>query len=154
MNANLYARLSEAVRDVSRAAVILPRRGSLSYRELFERAACMANALVGAGLKPGDRLAAQIEKSVDGIVLYLATIRAGGVFLPLNIAYTPAEMAYFLADAEPKIVVLDPARIDGLAACAKRLGSTVVTLDAEGRGTLTELAQCAATDFAAVPRAG
>lgn len=154
MNANLYAQLSAAVKDVSRAAIVLPRRENVSYRELFERVGRVANALVGAGLQPGDRLAAQIEKSVDGIVLYLATVRAGGVFLPLNIAYTPAEMEYFLADAEPKIVVLDPTRINPLTACAQRLGCIMLTLDAEGRGTLTELAQGAASDLAAVPRTG
>lgn len=154
MNANLSAQLYAAVKDVSRAAILLPHREHVSYRDLFERVGRVANALVGAGLQPGDRLAAQIEKSVDGIVLYLATVRAGGVFLPLNIAYTPAEMEYFLADAEPRMVVLDPTRIDRLTACAKRLGSIMLTLDAEGRGTLTERAQSASNDFAAVPRSG
>lgn len=154
MHANLYTRLAETVDDSARTAIVVPKRGSISYRELFERVARVANALASIGLKPGDRLAAQIEKSVGGIVLYLATLRAGGVFLPLNSAYTPPEMEYFLADAEPSVIVLDPSRLDLLSACGKRLGAVMLTLDAEGRGTLTELARSAPAAFATIPRAG
>ena len=79
----------------------------------------MANALVGLGVKPGDRVAAQVEKSVEAIVLYLGTVRAGGVFLPLNTGYTPAEIEYFLGDAEPAVFVCDPARREALQAVGR-----------------------------------
>ena len=68
----------------------------------------MANVLVARGVKPGDRVAAQTEKSVPALVLYLATVRAGAVYLPLNTAYTLNELEYFIGDAEPSLVVCDP----------------------------------------------
>ena len=73
----------------------------------------MANVLVARGVKPGDRVAAQAEKSVAALVLYLATVRAGAVYLPLNTAYTLHELDYFIGDAEPKLVVCDPAKARG-----------------------------------------
>ena len=90
--------------------------------------------------KPGDRVAAQVEKSVEAIVLYLATVRAGGVFLPLNTGYTPAEVEYFLGDAEPAVFVCDPARYASLEPIATAAGAQVLTLDADGGGSLTEAA--------------
>ena len=72
------------------------------------RAGQMANVLVSRGVKPGDRVAAQTEKSVPALVLYLAAVRAGAVYLPLNTAYTLNELEYFIGDAEPSLVVCDP----------------------------------------------
>jgi malonyl-CoA/methylmalonyl-CoA synthetase len=86
--------------------------------------------------------------------LYLATIRAGGVFLPLNTAYTLAELGYFIADAEPRVVVCDPAKREGIETIAAPIGARVVTLDARGQGSLMEAAEAQAPDFATVPRQG
>jgi len=104
--------------------------------------------LSALGVKPCDRVAAQIEKSAEGLVLYLATIRAGAVFLPLNPAYTLAELGFFLADAEPALVVVDPARRDEVATLAAR----VETLDGVGEGSLADLAALAPDSFHTVPR--
>ncbi len=68
----------------------------ISYGEMFGIAEKNAMALVSAGLKPGDCVATQVEKSIESIQLYLGTVLAGGIFLPLNTAYTPSEMTYFL----------------------------------------------------------
>jgi len=84
----------------------------ISYGALIAMAGQTANVLVANGVKPGDRVAAQTEKSVPGLVLYLATVRAGAVYLPLNTAYTLNELEYFLTDAEPSLVVCDP-KADG-----------------------------------------
>jgi hypothetical protein len=93
-------------------------------------------ALGELGLKPGDRVAAQVEKSVEALMLYLGAIRAGAIFLPLDTAYTSAELEYFLGDAEPKLLVCDPTRRDGLAPVAARAGvGAVATLGADGRGS-------------------
>ncbi|GIX13496.1 MAG: malonyl-CoA synthase [Paracoccaceae bacterium] len=127
----------------------LPDGGSLSHGALWQRAGRMAGALVAAGLAPGDRVAVQAEKSIAFIELYLGTILAGGVFLPLNTAYTPAEMAHFLNDAEPAVLVTDPARAADLGALT---GARLFTLDAAGGGTLAEAA-AAAAPVAAVSRA-
>ena len=86
----------------------------ISYGDLIARAGQMANVLVSRGVKPGDRVAAQTEKSVPALVLYLATVRAGAVYLPLNTAYTLNELDYFICDAEPSLVVCDPSKAEGI----------------------------------------
>ena len=100
----------------------------------------MANVLVARGVKPGDRVAAQTEKSVPGLVLYLATVRAGAVYLPLNTAYTLNELDYFIGDAEPSLVVCDPSKAEGIGAIAAKVGAKVETLGADGKGSLTDAA--------------
>ena len=82
----------------------------LTYSELRGEVARYANALVSFGIEPGDRVSVQIEKSLAGVILYLAVMRCGGVYQPLNTAYTLAEIEYFISDAAPKIVVCDSAR--------------------------------------------
>jgi malonyl-CoA/methylmalonyl-CoA synthetase len=113
----------------------------------------MANVLVAGGVKPGDRVAAQTEKSVPGLVLYLGTVRAGAVYLPLNTAYTLNELEYFLTDAEPSMVVCDPAKAEGIGAIAARIGARVMTLGADGKGSLTDAAAKAKPEFTTVARA-
>ena len=125
----------------------------LSYADLMAGTARYANALVALGVKPGDRVAVQVEKSASAILLYLATVRAGAVFLPLNTAYTLAELSYFLGDAEPALVVCDPARRDGIAEIAAKAG--VPAVEALGRaidGSLGEKAAASADSFADVAR--
>jgi malonyl-CoA/methylmalonyl-CoA synthetase len=104
-------------------------------------------------VKPGDRVAVQVEKSVANIVLYLATVRAGAVYLPLNSAYTLNELDYFIGDAEPSVVVCDPAKAEGLAPIAAKVRATVETLGPDGKGSLTEVADKARTAFTTVARA-
>src|SRR5437660_4481749 len=112
----------------------------------------MANVLVSRGVKPGDRVAAQTEKSVPALVLYLAPLRAGAVYLPLNTAYTLNELEYFITDAEPTVVVCDPAKAEGIGKIAAKVGAKVETLGADGKGSLTEAAAKASPDFTTVPR--
>ena len=83
---------------------------NVSYRELADGAASVAGRLISEGVQPGDRVALQAEKSHQGVMIYLGVIMAGAVFLPLNAAYTPAEIAYFIRDAEPKVFITDPQR--------------------------------------------
>jgi malonyl-CoA/methylmalonyl-CoA synthetase len=77
----------------------------ITYGEAFDLAGRMANVLVGEGVAPGDRVAVQVEKSPEALILYLACVRAGAVFVPLNPAYTAAEVDYFIGDAGPKVFV-------------------------------------------------
>ena len=107
-NANLFSRLFDSLDDPDRLAIEMLDGTRISYGDLIARAGQMANVLVARGVKPGDRVAAQTEKSVPALVLYLATVRAGAVYLPLNTAYTLNELDYFIADAEPSLVVCDP----------------------------------------------
>lgn len=112
-----------------------------TYAGMIEGSARMARALVALGVAPGDRVAAQIEKSPEGLMLYLGTLRAGAIFLPLNTAYTASELDYFIGDAEPRVMVCDPARFAAIEAIARPRGvAAVETLDANGDGSLARLA--------------
>ena len=124
--------------------------------ELVSLSSKFAGLLQSSGIKPGDRIAVQVDKSVEAIALYLATIRAGAVFLPLNPAYTASEINYFLNDAEPRILVCQPQRAQEFNHVEARL----FTLGVDGAGSLSEAAQpmpdsfanqtCAADDLAAI----
>jgi len=107
----------------------------LTYAGLRALSAQLAHALLALGVKPGDRVAAQVEKSPEAIALYLACVRAGAVWLPLNTAYTRSELAYFVEDSEPALFVAAPGREDMVT------GVPVATLGTDGRsGSLMELA--------------
>ncbi|WP_461296926.1 AMP-binding protein [Streptomyces harbinensis] len=113
----------------------LPGGRRITYRETGLTVQRIAARLAAAGLTPGDRVAAQVGKSPEAVALYLATLQLGGVFLPLNTAYTGAEMDYFLHDAEPRVLVLAPGREERYAA-RRSAGLAVETLGTEGDGTL------------------
>src|ERR1700681_3995803 len=153
MNANLFSRLFDKLDDPARLAIETIDGQHLSYGDLMARAGQMANLLVDGGVKPGDRVAAQTEKSVPGLVLYLAAVRAGAVNLPLNTAYTLTELGYFITDAEPSLVVCDPAKAEGIGAIAAKVGAKVETLGPDGKGSLTDAAEKARSEFETVPRA-
>ncbi len=111
---------------------------TVTFGALFAGAERMAAALASCGVVPGDRVAVQVGKTIQAIELYLGTVMAGGIFLPLNTAYTGPEVAYFLGDASPRVVVCDPARVDEISAIAGV--AQVMTLDPAGRGSLRDLA--------------
>ncbi|MEM6487534.1 MAG: malonyl-CoA synthase [Pseudomonadota bacterium] len=117
----------------------------LSYGDVDTLSARFAGCLIALGVKPGDRVAVQVEKSIEALMLYLGTVRAGAVFLPLNTAYTPAEIAFFTRDAEPALIVCDPSKAEALTPVAADTGARLETMGADGAsGTL----------FAHVPAAG
>jgi malonyl-CoA/methylmalonyl-CoA synthetase len=106
MNANLYSTMrSRFAADPGRTALESPGGRVLTYGGLEEMAARMAGVLAARGVAPGDRVVAQVEKSTAAVSLYLGCLRAGAVFVPLNTAYTDAEVGNFLADAEPRVFV-------------------------------------------------
>jgi malonyl-CoA/methylmalonyl-CoA synthetase len=112
-----------------------------SYGDVAAMSGRYAAALAKLGVRAGDRIAVQVEKSPEALLLYLATVRAGAMFLPLNTAYTPAELSYFLGDAEPALFVADPSKAEALKAiCASTGVPHFETLGADGNGTLAELA--------------
>ena len=151
MSENLFSRFAAvAAAAPSRPFLKVPGGLSLDYAAMVEGSARYANALVGLGVKPGDRVAVQVEKSPAAVLLYLATLRAGAVYLPLNTAYTLAELDYFIGDAEPALVVCAPAARDGVTKIAR--GAAVETLDAAGEGSLADLAARTQPVFADVAR--
>ncbi|MEK1888432.1 MAG: malonyl-CoA synthase [Phyllobacterium sp.] len=118
-----------------------------TYGAMVEWSGRIAGAIDALGVRSGDRVAAQVEKSAHALMLYLACVRCGAIYLPLNTAYTLAELDYFIADAEPRLIVADPKGVDGLKAMASKYGALVETLDEHGGGSLVELAKDQSGDF-------
>ena len=110
-----------------------------SYAEAEQASGRLARLLGGLGVEPGDRLAVQVEKSPEAVFLHLASLRLGAVYLPLNSAYRAAEVKFFLTDGEPKVLVCRPEDEAERGALARASGvAHVLTLDAEGQGSLAE----------------
>ncbi len=129
-NANLYACLAGRFTKnpgKRRFATLLDGR-HYTYADLEKASARFANVLVSLGVQPGDRVAIQVEKSIEALMLYLGTLRVGGVFLPLNTAYTGAELSYFLGDAKPRVFVCDPGKAEGLAPVAAEAETALETM--------------------------
>ncbi len=112
-----------------------------TWRDLDRASAMIANLLDALELPPASRVAVQVDKSVEALILYLAVLRAGHVFLPLNTAYQAAEVAYFVGNAEPAVLVCTPQRFAGLSTLAFQAGTRhVFTLGDDRSGTLLERA--------------
>ncbi|TPK60056.1 malonyl-CoA synthase [Mesorhizobium sp. B2-4-19] len=125
---------------------------ALGYGDMLARSAQLAHALLQLDVEPGDRVAVQVEKSPEALLLYLACVRAGAVFLPLNTAYTLTELDYFFSDAAPRIIVCDPAKAADIGRMVEPSGAVVVTLDRNGRGSLADQASRLPSDFHDVAR--
>ncbi|MDP4300635.1 malonate--CoA ligase [Leptothrix discophora] len=141
-NANLFAALRAAFPDDLDAAAIETDTGLVySWRDLERASAMLANLLASLDIPAGSRVAAHTEKSVEALLLYLATLRAGLVYLPLNTAYQQAELAYFIGNAEPAVVVCASRNFPWLSKLAFQSGvAHVFTLDDDRTGTLLERA--------------
>ncbi|WP_424943988.1 malonate--CoA ligase [Aliiroseovarius crassostreae] len=126
----------------------------VTYGAFWDNSEKMAAALVRLGVKPGDRVAVQAPKAIPMLELYVGTVLAGAVFLPLNTAYTAEEVRYFLGDATPHVFVCDTAKMDDLSPVAKACGvDHVLTLGQGGSGTLVAARDAEAPGFQAVRRA-
>jgi malonyl-CoA/methylmalonyl-CoA synthetase len=116
--ANLYAAFRRSFETAADRVLIETDRDRYTGTQLDAAVAAYAGALAAFGVAPGDRVAVQAEKSVELVFLYLACLQRGAVYLPLNTAYQPSELAYFLGDAEPRLFVVDPQRRAQLAELA------------------------------------
>ena len=132
--------------------LILADGAQISGAEFHTTIARAANALRAAGVQVGDRVAVQIAKSPEALAIYAATVSIGAVFLPLNPAYTPPEVGYFLNDATPRVFIGDPAKADALGAVASQ--TTLKTLDAKGGGSFGADMAEAAKQFVPQARLG
>ena len=141
-NRNLFAALRAAFpQDLDGIAVETDNGLHYSWRDLERGTAMIANLLQSLGIEEGARIAVQVEKSVEAMMLYLATLRAGYVFLPLNTAYQKAEIEYFVGNAEPSVVVCSPANFGWVSKIAFQAGTHhVFTLGDERNGSLLERA--------------
>ncbi len=135
----------------------LPDGRFYTYQDVVNVSGKFANALVALGVKPGDRVAVQVQKSIEALMLYLGTVRAGAVFLPLNTGYMPAEIEYFVSDASPALLVCDPEKASGYEELANRLGVGLETLGVWSEpgcsaGTLLDHVEKASPDFKNIDR--
>jgi malonyl-CoA/methylmalonyl-CoA synthetase len=127
----------------------------VSYADAAAGSARYAALFAGLGLVPGDRVAVQVEKSPEALLLYLGCLRAGLAYLPLNSAYREGEVGYFLEDAEPRAVVAQPRSLPWLEPLAQRLGiRQVFSLGEQGEGTLAQAARAASPRFETIDRSG
>ena len=161
MAESLFA-LFRACAPADPAAVFLepPAGAPVTWADVESETGRLQALLARLGVARGDRVLAQVEKSPAAVLLYLACLRSGAVFVPLNTAYTAPEVAFFMEDAAPRVVVCDPARRDELTPAARCAGvAHVLTLDARGEGTLAaardlppaaDPVPCGAGDVAAI----
>jgi malonyl-CoA/methylmalonyl-CoA synthetase len=161
-NANLFIALRDGFPpDLQSVAVETDHGLHYSWQDLLDASAMLANLLASLGLPKGARIAVQVEKSVEALTLYLATLRAGLVYLPLNTAYQSAEMAYFIEDAKPAVVVCTGRNFGWISKLAFVAGTEYVfTLNEDRTGSLLDraapfgrshtVAQCAADGLAAI----
>ena len=155
-NNNLFAALRAAFPENLDAVAVETDTGlAYSWRDLERATAMMANLLVSLKLPAGARVAVQVEKSVEAMMLYLATLRAGYVFLPLNTAYQSAEIEYFIGNAEPAVVVCSSKNFGWVSKIAFKAGTqNVFTLDDNRTGSLLErAAHCSDQHAVAVKQA-
>jgi len=142
MNHNLYAALrAQFPNNLDTIAVETDDGLNYSWRDLERASAMLANLLEGLNIPQGARVAVQVEKSVEAMMLYLATLRAGYVFLPLNTAYQSAEIQYFIDNAEPAVVVCSGANFGWVSKIAFKAGTQYVfTLNDNRTGSLLDRA--------------
>ncbi len=114
--------------DLAKSLAHLPDGRWYTYQDALDVSARIANVLVDLDVKPGDRVAVQVPKSIEAVMVYLACVRAGAVFLPLNTAYTPSEVEYFLSDAGASLFICDPANAEDLESVAAQNNAKLETL--------------------------
>lgn len=139
--------------DMDRPFLMLPDGRAICYAEIEERTGRLARLFHRLGVRAGDRIAVQAEKSVELLFVYLATLRAGAVYLPLNTAYTAGEVRYFLGDAEPALFICRPEDEAAMRPLTQEIGVPhLLTLGAGGEGSLAAAVEGEGGDFADVPR--
>ena len=147
---NLFTRMVEAAPALERDFLRPPGQPPVSYGEAFATAARFAHVLAKHGVVPGDRVVVQVEKSPEALILYLACLRLGAIYLPLNTGYTQNEVAYFIQDAEPRVFICSEKNLEKLATIFP--GGALLTLADDGKsGSLVYEARSAPADFPDAP---
>jgi malonyl-CoA/methylmalonyl-CoA synthetase len=143
MRSDPYAWIeSVAHRAPERSFLMTPSGRRLSYDDLHRLSGSWASALQRLGVVAGDRVAAQCDKSPESVLLYVACLRMGAVYVPINTANTANEVEHFLRDSEPRVAIVRPADEAKLAPVAAAAGvSRLLTLSADGNGSMAELAK-------------
>ena len=160
-NNNLYLLFSEAISASDDIDFLhVPHGPSLKYRDTDEASGRFHAALESLGITKGDRVVVQVAKSIESVLLYLACLRIGAIYIPLNTAYTSAEVSYFIEDAEPRVFICDPLAHESLGSVLHEKVAHILTLSANGTGSLVDIynekdavndiVDCSADDLAAI----
>jgi len=152
---NLFLRFRQTFAGRADSICLTTDRGrDIPFAEIDDVTARLARRLREHGVVPGDRVTVQVDKSPEALFLYLACLRAGAVYMPLNAGYTLDELDYFLGDAEPRVVVCSPSAAADITGLAAKVGCrSVLTLDADGGGSLTRGLAAVTADPAVVEAA-
>lgn len=153
MSNPLYNALFADLASRSTPLLMLQDGSEITGRAFHTQIARFAHALRHLGVNPGDRIAVQIAKSPEALAVYAATVSIGAVFLPLNTAYTAAELDYFIGNATPRVFLCDPTNADGLRPIADTHAAQLLTLGAKGDGSLPDLAAHQPVTFTPTNRA-
>jgi len=132
--------------------LILPDESEITYADFLSMASRFANTIRTAGVKIGDRVVVQAEKSPQTLALYAACVQSGAIFLPLNTAYTASEVDYFVDDAQASLLICDGSSMEALTPVAARSNCQIMTLNGDGTGSFKDAASNESTDFTPVKR--
>lgn len=141
INENLYLSLvgDNTPQLADKAFLLTPGREPLLYSELASHTGKLHSKLLDLGVSPGDRVVVQTQKSPEAVLLYLACLRVGAIYIPLNSAYTLNEIEYFLSDAQPQVFVCEPQKLEQCAKLANSLKvAYTMTLGENGDGSLLQ----------------
>ena len=153
MSDNLIDLFRSRAPDASKTLIETLDGGTISYGEAYERAGQFIAVLRSLGVRPDDRVMVKLDKSPDALILYLAVLAMGAVYVPLNVDYTLAELDYFIGDAAPKVLICRPAEAGEASKLTGRHGVTsCLTLGTDGSGSLATMAKTAQSDIAVAPR--
>ena len=150
MDGNLFATVASSIGAPDRTFIRTESGDTISYADALAWSGRYANALSAFGVTRGDRVVVQTGKHVECIWIYLACLRMGAIYLPLNPAYTPSEVSYFVSDAEPALIVCEPAAQNGLEIGLAAPRPRIETIDPHGQGTLQLRAASCEAEFETV----
>ncbi|HTD75420.1 MAG TPA: AMP-binding protein [Steroidobacteraceae bacterium] len=140
--------IDEAASHSNRLFLTTPGGPDISYAALREQSGRIASALIQCGVQPGDRIAAQIDKSAEAVFLYVACLRMGAVFVPINVANTRNEVEYFLRDSQPRVAIFRPEERSLIEPQARAAGIAYIdTLGADAQGSLLQRARESHPEF-------
>jgi malonyl-CoA/methylmalonyl-CoA synthetase len=160
-NSNIYELFRSKFPADAEAVFLEHERGSLAYGQIQNETGLLTSLLKQLGVKKGDRVIVQVDKSAEAVLLYLACLRAGAIFIPLNTAYTAQEVRYFMEDAKPHLIVCRPQDLETITGCSRELNVPhVMTLDEQSSGSLidaknnapcsTDIEHCEGSDTACI----
>ncbi len=124
--------------ELNEKPFLINSQQEVSFKNFHEIVNCISNLFTKNGLLPGDRVAVQADKNNLQLALYVATVKAGGVYLPLNTGYTASELQYFIDDAEPKIIIVDNSKKESIKTISSGKQTVIYTLNQDESGTLRE----------------